>query len=311
MRRIDPARDAGAFAVPAVLFSAVVVPSVSVVVNAVFPAAGMLAAVAIAVPSAVIVAFAIAVLPFARGQADWSETVENDQRQSFETEFYTGWRPGWVFPAAARVNAALKLMAPSFAIRLVVIPKIYRWVFNDSWVVAWLLYAVLAFAAIASLHGPARALGVVMVVFGAFRLFEIVSYHVDFVFFTALSRIDKVSKTQRTAVLTVANYLEVVLWFASSSMLLAQYGSLTTDGPTPIVLLQQSLVEMVGNSDGAVHLHSTTAWIVSLSHKAIGLFMTLIVLTRVMAMLRPPDSLDEERTTTRSEHRSGSGPDAR
>ena len=284
---------AAAFRAPAIIRSVGAALLIGLIVNHVFPQVGILAATAMTLPVIGVILLVIAMFPFVRGTATWSTTVENDLRASFQKDTYKDWTRGWLLPNATKVSGALQKVTPSYIFRLVVLPKRYRWVFNDTWVAAWFLYAIFAFFAILSMRDGPIGVAVVIVAFGAVRLFEIISYQVDFTFFTALTRIDEVSTFQRTALLTLINYFEIVLWFAVLYALLAVDGLIVVDGPPSLVLLDQSLVESVANSDSAVHLSTSIAWTVSLAHKVVGLFMTSVVLSRVIGMLRPPGSLED------------------
>ncbi len=155
----------------------------------------------------------------------------------------------------------------------------------------WFLYAIVAFVALPSLRRDGHGVGYVIAAFGMLRLFELLAYHGELAFFTLMTRANLVANATRTALLTLVNYGEVVVWFATFYLLLMFSGDLVVEGPAPVVVLNESFVEMVANSGSGVHLVSATAWTFSLVHKVIGLFMTSVVLSRVIALLALPEPL--------------------
>ena len=273
--------------VNAALVAGVIVTAVSM--RAIFPQLGMPAALVAALPlPAVLWAIVLAAKTYANGG---SPVPEEDLASSYSKGYYEKMRGGWVVPASSAVVKKLQLGSIALPLRAHAIPKIYRWYFNDWWVCGWLAYAVAAFVVVATLGRDAHGAGYVIAAFGMLRLFELLSYHVELAFFNARTRANLVASATRTALLTLVNFAEVVLWFGTFYVLLATTGHFTVDGPAAIVLLDESFVEMVANSESAVHPLSPTAWTFCLAHRVIGLFMTSVVLSRVITLLTLPEPL--------------------
>ena len=140
-------------------------------------------------------------------------------------------------------------------------------------------------------------LGLLIVVLAVYRIFDLVT-------FLALDTLtgagnpggtQAVASYERTFLLAIINYVEVVFWFASCYAVLRHAGALeivsgivSKDGPGALTLWRESLMMMVLNSSGDVKATSRVAYAFFIGHSLVGLFMTAIVLARVVALLRPP-----------------------
>jgi hypothetical protein len=165
------------------------------------------------------------------------------------------------------------------------------WRFNDRWVFGW--FVVSAGAYVLSGYAIPNALAFAIAAAGASRMWEITLYSLQAVFFVRerTGGAPAVPTVRRVALLSFVNFAEIVLWFALYyRFLLAVHGVEASD-PAGLVILHHSLVEMVANS-GGVKMITPAAWTVSIVHIVLGLFMTLVVVARVVSMLPRPLSLD-------------------
>ena len=165
--------------------------------------------------------------------------------------------------------------------------------FVDRWVVWWLVGAAFAYLAVSAIPAAIwwRDISVVVAIVGATRVYELILYTVEVVFFAGENPADShvVASFRRTAILSFVNSAEIVIWFAVFYSVLNQFGGVKVPEPVGLVLIHDSVAAMVANS-GSMTMLSPFAWFVSITHKALGLFMTLIVVSRVVSLLPRPIS---------------------
>lgn len=192
-----------------------------------------------------------------------------------------------------RVGRALEILLrlTPYAVARVLRADRDMWRFNDRWVVGWLLLAAAAYAVSGAVASNVIAVG--LSVLGALRIWELTLYSLQAVFFVSerTGGAPAVPTVRRVALLSFVNFAELVLWFAAYYRFLLPSGAVEVSGPAGLVIIHHSLVEMVANS-GGVKMVSPVAWSVSVLHVALGLFMTLVVVARVVSMLPRPVSLD-------------------
>ncbi len=96
-----------------------------------------------------------------------------------------------------------------------------------------------------------------------------------------------IDSAQRTVILLMLNYVEIILWFSVIYLFLHRYSYLEIRGPSAISALKESIGLMVSNTSDAFEYSKSKAlaWIVVTLHSAIGLFMTVIVAARIISTL--------------------------
>jgi hypothetical protein len=165
------------------------------------------------------------------------------------------------------------------------------WRFNDWWVFGWLAAAAVAYAVVDRV--PFRPIAFAVAVLGALRMWELTLYSLQAVFFVRerTGGAPAVPTVRRVALLSFVNFAEIVLWFAFYYLVLRSFNAVDMPDPAALVVLHHSLVEMVANS-GSVKLLTPVAWAISIVHIMLGLFMTLVVMARIVSMLPRPLSMD-------------------
>jgi hypothetical protein len=130
------------------------------------------------------------------------------------------------------------------------------------------------------------------------RLFEYLCYLLWVILFAKPNKGTKdIRSYKRTMLLLMSNYLETIFWFATWLALLAANGSIQVDqGPLVFALIRESVMMMVANWSGNVVLKSSLGVAVITFQDAIGLFMTIVVVARVVALLPRPSSADPNET---------------
>jgi hypothetical protein len=91
---------------------------------------------------------------------------------------------------------------------------------------------------------------------------------------------------RRWLILLVSNYLEIILWFGMFYSILFTAGSLKNHSEHyAIAILRESLAFMVANSTGTLGEFSKLSLLTVTIQNFVGLFLTLVVATRVISLL--------------------------
>ena len=156
---------------------------------------------------------------------------------------------------------------------------------------AWLTASVLFFA-ISFCTGNAIVVEMlaVLAALSAVRVFECVIYLTDVMIFPRANKGEyDIFSPQRSIILLICNYVEIIFWFAFWYSLLRQTGRLIVDGTfVPIAILRESLTLMVANWTGAFTKMTRLSWVVITVQNFIGLFMTITIVARFMSQLPQP-----------------------
>lgn len=175
--------------------------------------------------------------------------------------------------------------------------RTYRHV--EIWVILWSLTVVLSSYAIANhLVHPSIIYGICIL--GAIRILEIITTQCKIVFLiedgSGRSPLS-IRSLRRSIVLSMVNFVEIVLWFTVYHIVLVDYQALAIPNDHPnqyLLLLRESLIEMVGNSSGLVSALSTSGWFLLVVQPVIGFFMVSVVVGRFISFLPKPTSADQE-----------------
>jgi hypothetical protein len=167
-------------------------------------------------------------------------------------------------------------------------------IFVDRYVLGCLGLAMLLYP-ISFLASPFRTLNIlvasVVMLLSLWRILEVLAFHLGELLSRASSgKQVSIASFERTFVLALANYLEVTLWFASWYSIMLQRGAFQS-APSPLFLsiFRESLAMMLVNSSGLfVPAPSRMLWTILCFQSMVGLFMTLVVVSRVIAVLPGP-----------------------
>ena len=141
--------------------------------------------------------------------------------------------------------------------------------------------------------------------YGGLRVFETVVYQINVLLFDEyrrfkLCKLDstlepyKVRSFRRLVLLLLHNYFEVLCWFA----LFYVYFNIQNDlsmqhGISLVAVVRESLYMMIAFGPEANEAISPTGQIILTIHSFVGVYMTVIVLSRFLALLPSPQSKDE------------------
>ena len=142
---------------------------------------------------------------------------------------------------------------------------------------------------------PARSLNIFLasavMVLSFWRMLEMLAFHFGELVSRATSRKGvTIASFERTFVLVLSNYLEVTLWFATWYSFMFQRGAFQ-NAPSPLFfsLFRESLAMMLANTSGLfVPAPSRLLWLIFCLHSVVGLFLTLVVVSRAISVLPSP-----------------------
>ena len=172
--------------------------------------------------------------------------------------------------------------------------------FVDRWVLGWLAASGICY--IVSLCITNLTVTYVIAVASAIRVFECFTYLCYNMLFPEANKGEHALRSyRRSAILLISNYLEIILWFATWYALLGAQGQLTVNAPATVAIVRESLAFMVANSTNSIQDMKPFAWFVVTVQNFLGLFMTVVVVSRFISLLPRPTSGDpEEQAPTRS-----------
>ncbi len=175
--------------------------------------------------------------------------------------------------------------------------RLITYTFVDAWVLSQLCVAALSLTFWSTYQ--ASCWRYLPIAWAALRVFEVVIYQVNVLFFDAY-RAAKMGKPyalrgyRRLVLLTLHNYAEVVVWFAlfyrsmASSFSDDQNALQTTAGS-----IYYSLVTMSTLGYGDIHPNGHSGFALVACHLGVSLFLTLVIVARIISFLPQPATLDD------------------
>ena len=135
-------------------------------------------------------------------------------------------------------------------------------------------------------------LALVIVSLSTLRLLDLISFHLN----QLIARqgrpggVHTVASHERSLVLALLNYLEVMLWFGAWYAIAYRSGYLDiTSSPLALSIFRESLAMMLANTTGFfTPKPSWPLWIAMCVHSVVGLFLTIVVLARTLNNLPAP-----------------------
>jgi hypothetical protein len=129
-------------------------------------------------------------------------------------------------------------------------------------------------------------IGVVVVLFSAWRIFTLACFHLNLVVATSLP----VVSYERSFLLMIANYIEVTFWYATWYSIAIRNDLFEKTAPMlPLSILRESIAMMVVNTSGLFEPKSSCLlWVAMCTQSVVGLFLTIVVFARTMNALPAP-----------------------
>lgn len=135
----------------------------------------------------------------------------------------------------------------------------------------------------------------IILIYSFTRVMEIIVYQVNVLLFDPYqSNNYSVKSYRRMVILLIHNYLEVVLWFATSYGVMSHYFGVKISNGGYIETLFFSFVNMVTFGSDNLRSFENIGQFVIFSQAIIGLFMTIVSLARFIGLLPKPNSMDQK-----------------
>ena len=162
----------------------------------------------------------------------------------------------FIVPLATKVLSFFRLFTHEKWINL------RGWALVDSYVIVLLLISVFSYSFI-SLVGGKNIFSINLLIFGLFRLNEIIVLHANQILNPKYSR-QTVRSYIRSFVLLICNYIEIILWFSFVYMLFEQFAYIELNGDCCkyIKIIRESVGLMIATSSGNFKLLSNVSWVV-------------------------------------------------
>jgi hypothetical protein len=171
--------------------------------------------------------------------------------------------------------------------------------FVDAWVIGNSVLSVIAL--LVAEVCPKSFWAYMLVIYGILRIFEVVTYQVNVVFFDAFRKptVDESYQLRgyrRILILSIHNYIEILFWFAA---IYANWRCLF--GPscqdkisTFLGALYFSIVTMATLGYGDIYPENDWGRLIVIFHLAVAVFMTVLILARSISFLPKPHSMDAQ-----------------
>jgi hypothetical protein len=161
----------------------------------------------------------------------------------------------------------------------------------ETWVVAHTALAL--FAALLAHAGVASTLVTVLLVYGGFRVFEIVVTQVNVLLFDEwrarrAGRSYSLRGYRRILILLLHNYAEVVFWFVAALVSFNRWSWLVLDDPSFSATFRATLLSMVAFSTEGVRPLGRYAGVLLTLQSLVGVFMTVLTLARFLSLMPTP-----------------------
>ncbi len=168
----------------------------------------------------------------------------------------------------------------------------FNWFLVDLYVVIWTIVSITVYALLQVIGFTSFLLVIVSGFLGMLRVYEIVLFHAV----ETLRRDSfRVRSPQRSLILVLINYLEIVIWFAVFYSAFKIDGLITVEAPVSVAILRESLALMLSNSYGHMKLNGNLIpFMVTTIQSLVGLFLILVVVTRFVSLLPQPGSHEME-----------------
>ena len=205
----------------------------------------------------------------------------------------------FVVAVYARVFHLLAAITP-FSLLRIAIPWLKQrdrsYVVVEVWVLGNLAVAFLA-TSIAYCR-PGSITITILLIYGIWRTFEIIVVQMNVLFFDEWrARMSgkqySLKGYRRIALLLMHNYGEIVLWFMAVLITMHHAAHVEIADPRFLATFRASLLSMVSFSSGDIRALDSVASAVLAVQSVIGIFMTILTLSRFISLIPAPLSKDE------------------
>lgn len=207
----------------------------------------------------------------------------------------------WIVDFWSAVFSLLARFSIFAIIRLLFRSRTATYGFVEWYVTIQTLIALVTFAIASYRYGePTNTLLLIMVVYGVFRVFELVVYQLNVLLFDEYRAFRqgkeyKVRSFRRLVLLLLHNYFEVLCWFGVFYTFFYRSGDIVLPDSQIefFTIFRECLLMMVSFGPESTQATNPVGVVILTVHSFVGIFMTVMVLARFLALLPAPVSHDE------------------
>lgn len=209
-------------------------------------------------------------------------------------------KDGWIVDFWSAVFGVLSKISVFNFIRVVTRSGAPSYGFVEAYVLVHTLLAFVTLVIATINHSkPVSWLLLILVLYGSLRVFETIIYQINVLLFDEYRAFKagkeyKVRSFRRLVLLLLHNYLEVLCWFGVFYTFFYRSGDLTIPAQNVefFTIFRESLLMMISFSPERNEPMTSLGMFVITVHSFVGIFMTVIVLARFLALLPAPESKD-------------------
>jgi hypothetical protein len=170
------------------------------------------------------------------------------------------------------------------------------YLFVEIWVMINSVLPLLCMEIIQTVHIP-KLVSWIILLYSFTRVLEITVYQINVLLFDPYqSQSYSVKSYRRLVILLLHNYIQVILWFAASYMVLSSNFEIVISKGKMLDTLFFSFITMVSFGSNSLTSIKHTGQLIIFIQAVIGLFMTIVSLARFIGLLPKPNSLDSSET---------------
>ncbi|WP_136525367.1 potassium channel family protein [Geomonas ferrireducens] len=197
-----------------------------------------------------------------------------------------------------RIFSTLKWVSP-FQLIFSYLPSRFKTHgFVDVWVLLNLLFSIITVFLSTRFHESICVK--ILLIYAWLRVLEIVVYQTNVLFFDGYGKANtsspyRLRSYRRIVILSLHNYTEIIFWFAAAySYFRNQFGLYASKLGSFIGATYYSLVTMATLGYGDISPDNDYGRCIVLLHVAVAVFMTILILARLVSYLPMPQTMDED-----------------
>ncbi|WAM33046.1 hypothetical protein [Caldicellulosiruptor morganii] len=172
----------------------------------------------------------------------------------------------------------------------------------DAWVLGNLLFSFLAVVATYYINSCFKIIFWIILTYGVLRVFEIIVYQVNVLFFDRIrakknNQKYSIKSVTRTVILLLHNFVEIMLWYSAMMICLLKIGGNFPDNSSIWDFIRANILNVaIFNADEIEQIaggRNSTIVNLIFFENITGLFMTLLCLARFINLLPPVESEEE------------------
>ena len=197
----------------------------------------------------------------------------------------------------SRVFSLLSWISPFSLVRVIFKKRTSSYLFVDIWATGHLLLPFFLFLMFSP--GNNSTFKLILIIYGSLRIFEILVYQVNVMFFDEYRTKKKrrkyaVKGYRRLVILLLQNYIEIIFWYTFAySTFNASFANCSNFLNSASQAIAISFNAMTSFGLQITQPIKLLGYFLYFSQSAIGVFMVIVILSKFMAIIPQPRSIDQ------------------